>query len=41
MKSLAFILGKIRETDMQAKGVGIGAVSHGDLLKQLINEIGG
>ena len=41
MKSLAFILGKIRETDMQAKGVGIGAVSHGDLLKQLVNEIGG
>lgn len=41
MKSLAFILGKIRETDMHAKGVGMGVVSHGDLLKQLINEIGG
>jgi DNA polymerase-3 subunit delta len=41
MKSLAFILGKIREADMRSKGVGVGVVSQGDLLKQLINEIGG
>jgi hypothetical protein len=26
---------------MRSKGVGVGVVSQGDLLKQLINEIGG
>jgi DNA polymerase-3 subunit delta len=41
MKSLAFILAKIKETDMKSKGVGVGNVKQGDLLKQLINEIGG
>ena len=41
MKSLAFILAKIKEVDMQSKGVGVGNIKQGDLLKQLINEIGG
>jgi len=41
MKSISFILNKIRTADMNCKGLGVGSISEKDVLKQLINDIGG
>ena len=41
MKSVSFILEKIRTADMKCKGLGVGSISEKAVLRQLINDIGG
>ena len=41
MKSISFILDKIRIADMKCKGLGVGSISEKAILRQLINDIGG
>ena len=41
MKSISFILDKIRTADMKCKGLGVGSISGKAIIRQLINEIGG
>jgi hypothetical protein len=41
MKSISFILEKIRIADMKCKGLGVGSISEKAVLRQLINDIGG
>jgi DNA polymerase-3 subunit delta len=41
MKSISFILNKIRTADMKCKGLGVGSISEKAVLRQLINDIGG
>lgn len=41
MKSISFILDKIRTADMNCKGLGVGSISEKAILRQLINDIGG
>ena len=41
MKSISFILDKIRIADMKCKGLGVGSISEKAVLRQLINDIGG
>ena len=41
IKSIAFVLNKIRTADMKCKGLGVGSISEKAVLRQLINDIGG
>ena len=41
MKSISFILNKIRTADMKCKGLGVGSISEKAVLRQFINDIGG
>jgi DNA polymerase-3 subunit delta len=41
MKSISFIIDKIRIADMKCKGLGVGSISEKAVLRQLINDIGG
>jgi DNA polymerase-3 subunit delta len=41
MKSITFVLDKIRTADMHCKGLDVGSIPEKAILRQLINEIGG
>ena len=41
MKSISFILNKIRTADMKCKGLGVGSISEKAVMRQLINDIAG
>lgn len=39
MKKVSSIVGNLREIDLKGKGVGANAISHADLLKELLSKI--